>query len=239
MFISRHLPNLCLAQEFFGIVVKGAVSVVKGAVGLVVGAAVGVAVAVGATISAAIHLAAAAFHFMIKTLGWVLKGIEHAFIYLRKKVKNAIKKVIKFVKHIGGKVIEAAEDTVGIVVDVAHHATHHHKCKNSCPANTVIVVGDVPADTCACKPVAAAAAIVDVCSTATREFCSEKQFSAAIKTEYNVELQWTEKEAIKEVTTHSQAVFGAIAAIESDQAQLEASVVAGIEANVAPADSQV
>jgi hypothetical protein len=232
-FYARHLPNLCLAQDFFHFVIDASVAVVEFAVAV----PIAVGVAVGVAIHEAAHLVARAFHYMAHVLKWAIHEIEYAFIMFVKKTKRFLKKVghgIKAGLHaighaihkVGHEIKEGAEDVVSIIVDIGHHLGHHHHCHAICH--------DHSADhgSCGCDADAddGYATITQVCK-AEEKVCSEEKFTAKITKTYDIELSWSKEEAHSKVMECATTVFGSIDGLRGELRALEGEVSAKLESD--------
>jgi len=227
-FWAMHLPNLYLAEDIFHFAIDASLSVVKFAlaVPVVVGAAIGVAV------HEAAHLVARAFHFMGHVLHWAIDEIEFAFIMFARKIKKGIKAIGHGIKagihaighgihHIGHELKEGLEDGVSIIVDIGHHALHHHHCHSHC-SNVGLVVGDdsSSSDSCDCADEEEITTVTAVCVEADK-VCSQKTFTAKIEANFNVELAWTETECHEKVKATLVEVNQAMSAFTADLKRIE------------------
>jgi hypothetical protein len=234
-FYAKHLPNLCLAQDFFHFVVDASVAVVEFAVGvpLAIGAAVGIA------LHEAAHLVARAFHYMAHVLHWAIHEIEYAFIMFIKKTKRFLKKVghgikagIKAIGHglhkIGHEIKEGAEDVVSIIVDIGHHLHHHHHCHAVCHDDS----SSSSSSDCGCGADNddGYATVTQVCQ-AEQQVCSKEAFTAKISAHYDIELSWTKEEATKKVVECATQVFGAIDGLRGELRAMENEVTPQLEAD--------
>jgi len=227
-----YLPNLYLAEDFFHFAVDASISVVKFAasVPVVVGTAVGLA------IYEAAHLAARAFHFMGRALRWAIDELEYAFIMFARKVKHGLHKIGAGIKagfhaigHLAHEIGEGLEDGVSIIVDIGHHALHHHKCHSHC-SNVGLVIGDdssssssssSSSEDCSCEEEEEITTITAIC-VEEEKVCNQKKFTAKIQANYNVELAWTEEECHEKVKTTLVEVNQAMTSFTADLKRIEA-----------------
>jgi hypothetical protein len=238
-FYSRHLPNLCLAQDIFHFVVDASVAVVEFALSIpiAIGAAIGVA------IYEAAHLVARAFHYMAHVLNWAIHEIEYAFIMFIKKTKRFLKKVgagikagFKAIGHglhrIGHDIKEGAEDVVSIIVDIGHHLHHHHHCHAVCNDDSSSSSDSGDSGDCGCGADSSDdgyATVTQVCQ-AEAQVCTKEAFTAKVTAHYDIELSWTKEESHTKVMECATQVFGAFDGLRSELRAMETEVTPQLEA---------
>jgi len=215
-WISLHLPNLCLAEDVFNFVVDASITVVKGALAIPVIAGA----AVVASIQFAAHLAARAFHFMGRVLKWAVEEIEYAFLVFRAKVRAGLHAIGEGLHRFGHALKEGAEDVAWIISDKIHHAFQHHSCH--CPkTSAVIVVGGEDDCSCSGEEEVAAVSLTKMC-VVQEQVCTEKQFTAKLHAEYDMELKWSETTAVTQVTETVTKINAALGGLSGELRMIEA-----------------
>jgi len=249
VFYAKHLPNLCLAQDFFKFVVDASVAVVEFAVGV----PIAIGVAVGVAVYEAAHLVARAFHYMAHVLKWAVHEIEYAFIMFIKKTKRFLKKVgagikagFKAIGHglhkFGHELKEGIEDGISIIVDIGHHLHHKHHCHAVCQDSSSSSDNDCgcgnkdSSDSDSSDSDDGYATVTQVCQ-AQEQVCTQEVFTKKITAHYDVELSWTKEVAQQKTIECATEVFGAVGGMRGEFRSMEAEIAAGLAREAEPTEA--